>query len=605
MPASSEMAFNTAAQVKRGGRPQDIIGEPSINAESSISDSRDLVKSMAFVMLGGSHAPRFMGTSSGITLAKMVVAAIRIDPSIPLSTTVRDPDFASASGISAAASSLPPRRAADHIVDVYFQHRTPHFPILEREQVKRAVDKIYSSTPPAHGTEHSRMVERDLFTAYMVFAIGLCGMSIGDIGRPLQSEGCFNSAVRYLDSVLTFSKNDLETLTTVLLLAQYVALCPCKGSLWQLTGMALRICIDMGLHWETESVLNMDPVILDARRRLFWTTYNFDRMLSITLGRPFGIVDPSISTALPNPFLGTSSFAGAQNKSYADDSRAHYKRIANHVTALYRLRSEIKHVLYHQLQGTTLAYPRPNYSLWIRDIQPRLQEWQASIPSLSEAHPQSIFASQAWWSATYSNTLLLLHRPNPLIQSPSLESLRICFDASCKAIQCIKALQREQKIAIIWIWTHHLVSAGLTAIYCLWHSAEIRENTSIDHIMNTMQSCTSILSALAERFPGATGCRNAFEALSAATLKWCVEKDPKAMQQKEAMFNSFLPANYQPASGYDSFELQMQPLHVSAEELLLMFPNDGLGLRESLSMAAQWPISSNFDFTMDLESMDE
>lgn len=381
------------------------------SVEDGASDPRDLVKSMAFVVLGGTDQPRFMGSSSGITLAKMVMASVRTHPSVPLPPHIGHGIINTPKNSpSTSVSSLPPRVAADHIVDVYFQHRTSHFPIIEREVVKRAVENVYA--PPVPQGQDPGCLDKDLFIVYLIFAIGLCGISAGDVGRPAQSEGCFYSAIQNLEKVLNYSKSDLDILSSILLLAQYVALCPSAGSLWQLIGMALRLCIDLGLHWETENVLGLAPLLLDQRRRLFWTTYNFDRMLSINLGRPFGIADQSLNTAFPDPSLRRPWTQDGSHSIADPESDKQYVRVANHVSRLYRLESEIKHVLYHQLQGTTLAYPRANYTLWLRDIQPQLDQWRATIPGTSKIHPKSIWATDDWWEASYSNALLLLHRPN-------------------------------------------------------------------------------------------------------------------------------------------------------------------------------------------------
>src|SRR5438067_1855582 len=115
--------------------------------------------------------PRFLGASSGITLARMVMASIRADalPASPLfpqqhprnhSSFVSASASASTSALAPAVeSSLPPRHAADNLVEVYFQYRTPHLPIVERAQVEKALDSAYSfvNDHPRAG----RVVERD------------------------------------------------------------------------------------------------------------------------------------------------------------------------------------------------------------------------------------------------------------------------------------------------------------------------------------------------------------------------------------------------------------------------------------------------------------
>jgi hypothetical protein len=414
---------------------------------------QDLVKSVRNVVVEPSGQPRFLGASSGITLAKLVMASIRTGalPSSPLSSKQQSQNVSSTKSttesVSAAAeSSLPPRHAADRLVEAYFQYRTPHIPIMERSQVQNSLNNTYSSMNGRQPLDTA--IEMDIFTTYMILAIGLCTVPnpSGGTSRVMQSEGCFRLAIGFVEKVVTYSKSDLETLRAILLLAQFVSMCPWQGSLWHLSGIALRLCIDMGLHWENErESLDMDPNLLYERRRLWHSAYYFDRVLSITLGRPFGIVDDSIRVPLPNPWA-TSGRPFVQ-ETYNFD--IHHQRAHNHLFSMIKLESEIKHVQHSQTCDLKIAYPRPNFAMWVQDIQPRLQEWYGTIPDLSKAHPSSIFSNQAYWDSIYNNSILLLYRPNSGVQYPSTEELSISYEAACKMISSIKILQREGKLDVL------------------------------------------------------------------------------------------------------------------------------------------------------------
>jgi len=225
----------------------------------------DLVKSVRNVVVEPSGQLRFLGASSGITLAKLVMASIRTGalPSSPLSSKRQSQNVHNSTATSvpaAAESSLPPRHAADRLVEAYFQYRTPHMPIMERSEVENSLNNAYSSMERRQPLDLA--VEMDIFKTYMILAISLCTVPnpSGGTGRVMQSEGCFRSAIGYIEKVVAYSKSDLETLRAVLLLAQFVSMCPWQGSLWHLSGIALRLCIDMGLHWENEpESLNMEP----------------------------------------------------------------------------------------------------------------------------------------------------------------------------------------------------------------------------------------------------------------------------------------------------------------------------------------------------------
>ena len=548
-------------------------------SDGSSSHFQDLVKSVRNVVVEPSRQPRFLGQSSGITLARLVIATIRVDalPS-PLFSEHRSHDLSSSA--LAAEASLPPRHAADHLVDVYFQYRTPHLPILERSQVEEALESAYLSVSSHQPSD--RVVETDIFTTYMIFAIALCDVPNPSGGRPSQSEGCFRSAIGWIEKVITLSNSDLETLRAILLLAQFVALCPSKGSLWHLAGTALRLCIDIGLHWEVEEQsLNMDPGLLHERRRLWYSTYQFDRVLCITLGRPFGIIDESTRVPLPDPETASRRPVGREpNKFDIHNQRAH-----NHLFAMSKLESEIRHVLHSQAWAPKIAYPKPDYAAWVQEIRPHLREWYTAIPQPSNAHPSSIFACQAYWDAIYNNSILLLYRPHSIVQHASTEALFISFEASCTLIASIKILQREGKIDVPWQKVLHLFMAGLGVIYGLWYSKAIRDQKPVGSSISTLQSCVSTFSALSETFPGAAGCRDAFETLSSATVDWLVTNDAEEVRHNRLEFEKQVEDLLQ----------QLQPSREgndnSANDMSSLLSSDNFAFGEMLSSAAQWPIT--------------
>jgi hypothetical protein len=453
-------------------------------------------------------------------------------------------------------------------------------PVLERFRAQQVIDRVYGAWESS-GNNLAAIPEYDLFVANMIFAVGLHGMPITAGGRPPQSEGCFHSALHCVERLLAYSPSDLEALTVVLLLAQYIALNPSQGSLWQLTGIALRLAVDLGLHWETNHVLALPQPLLNRRRRLYWAVYRLDRFLAITLGRPFGIAELSMNTGCPDPHVSEEAHALADVASIDIFNQ----RCSNHIVKLYRLESEIKHVLYHQLQGSSsLAYPRADYCLWFRDIQSRLRAWRDEVPTLNgNSHQESIYSMESWWEAHHCSATLLLHRPNPLVPSPTTESFQTCFDTARRSIQAIKMLQREGRISIIWAWVHHLFLSGLIMVYCLWESVNVRTSASIVDIMTASQDCASTLTALTERFADAGGCRDTFERLSSTTMKWLLDRDKRAGAEV---------AQQPPVLGSE-FDALKNPVPFSstgwqANGMPSLFPSEPIDFAHFLNIAAEW-----------------
>ena len=377
----------------------------------------------------------------------------------------------------------------------------------------------------------------------------------------------------------------------MLLLAQFIALCPSYGSLWHLTGIALRMCIDLGLHWETDAQrLSMSPTVLHERRRLWYSTYQLDRSMCITLSRPLSIADTSIRVMLPNPWTAPLTLQVASADLDAYDT--HTQRAHNYVFSMSQLESEIIQVQQSQTWTIKIASPRVDFTAWLQDIEPRLREWYATIPERSKAHPASIFAYEAYWDILYHRVILLLYRPSSMATHMSLDNLSIIFESSCKMISSIRILQRDGKIPVLWEAVYQLFMAGLGIIYYLWYLKEIRNRASISAYISTLQSCASTLSAMAETFPAASGCRDAFDTLCSATVSWLVANDAEKTQSDRQDFEDQmrdLLQQLQKSHGAPTLSLDS---HINMPVML----SENFSVGEMLRSAAQWPDPQAADF---------
>jgi len=306
--------------------------------------------------------------------------------------------------------------------------------------------------------------------------------------------------------------------------------------------------------------------------------------LCITLGRPFGITEESTRVPLPHPWAVSRRALGRKEHEFD----IHNHRAHNHLFSLSKLESEIKHVLHSQTWSLKIAYPKTNYSAWVQDVQPRLQEWHTTIPEPSKAHPSSIFANQAYWDVIYSNAVLLLYRPQSMVQHVSADVLFISFEASCKLIASLKILQRQGKVEVLWRSVYNLFMAGLGVIYGLWHSKEIRDQHPIKDSISTLQSCSSTLFAMSETFTGASGCRDVFDTLSSATVDWLVSNNIEETRQSrldlEKQMKDLL-GQLQPSRG----DAQPNNGNDSSSSMSDVLAPDNFAFSEMLSSAAQWP----------------
>jgi hypothetical protein len=338
-----------------------------------------LVSNIGMVSVQGASDPRYLGSTSGISFARVVFAAVKSSVSgsssergsnrggkatanvVDGGTSMRDSFFGLHTKPTFRQAPFPDRELGSRLVELYFEHANPQIPILHRGEFMDMFERVY-----ANGERHR--TSRESYMLNIVFAIGagiILGSSDADdtptsdgsvspnksraspphnkkrrlAGQQHQPEEYHASAIVHLENFLGSSPaadrpdgfgGGLEELQAVLLLAGFALLRPVAPGLWYIVGVAVRLGVDLGLHYEdgvgidgsgsedhsagrthlkAESAVNDDGSttaagsantakidakergrrqwVRDLRRRLWWCVYSLDRLVSTCVGRPF------------------------------------------------------------------------------------------------------------------------------------------------------------------------------------------------------------------------------------------------------------------------------------------------------------------------------
>ncbi len=386
---------STGSAVLDSGRYAYTGGENTDVSKKTWEQNQDelsnLASNIGMVSVQGASDPRYLGSTSGISFARVVFAAVRSSVSGPSTekngSRVDQPgsigSMAATNGASKrdqflrlqskptiTSAPFPDRALGLRLVNLYFEHANPQIPILHRGEFMALFEKAYSS-------KDGERSPRQLYMLNIVFAIG-AGIILEDSnarrspnlsrqespspvrekhkqsGQQKQPEEYHASAVKYLESLGSTTTTHegfgggLEELQAVLLLASFALLRPVSPGLWYITGFAVRLAVDLGLHYEDGSGIDTNgdgaghenghdmmtealdnsiggeergrrEWIRDLRRRLWWCVYSFDRLVSTCVGRPFGVTDQVITTGRPNMLFEwlfhTSSWSQASHPS--------------------------------------------------------------------------------------------------------------------------------------------------------------------------------------------------------------------------------------------------------------------------------------------------
>lgn len=256
-----------------------------------------LVNNIGMVSVQGASGPRFAAPSTaGISFANVVFAAVKrsVHPTSAASeksaskpsrlppvetttggTTMRDSFFGLHSKPTIKPAPFPEKDLGYRLTELYFEHANPQIPVLHRPEFMSLFERVYA-------TDHKKRTARELYLLNIVFAIGsgiimesphveqtmAATESTSDDSKPPskkrarmanqqhQPEEYHASAIIHLESFLGSSPategvgGGLEELQAVLLLAGLALLRPVAPGLWYIIGVAVRLSIDLGLHFE-------------------------------------------------------------------------------------------------------------------------------------------------------------------------------------------------------------------------------------------------------------------------------------------------------------------------------------------------------------------
>ncbi|TVY89987.1 Positive regulator of purine utilization [Lachnellula willkommii] len=588
-----------------------------------------LVSNIGSVSVQGASDSRYLGSTSGISFARVVFAAVKssvsgsiseksgIRPSRPPiaskatgtgGTSMRDSFFGLHTKPTIKQAPFPTKDLGQRLVEFYFEHANPQIPILHRGEFMKMFELAY-----ADGDKRVR-TSRELYMCNIVFAIG-AGIFLGDsadkeekreekkepgLGKQCQPEEYHASAIVHLESCLSSSGSTdrpdgfgggLEELQAVLLLAGFALLRPVAPGLWYIIGVAVRLAVDLGLHYEDGKDIDVgldeaaegpqsesDVIklqrersirergrrewIRDFRRRLWWCTYSFDRLVSTCVGRPFGITDQVITTEFPSLLEDKYITPTGFQEPTGGASEPSYKHAAYHYFRLRLLQSEILQVLQHQQAQQAragganqrnpymhTALPSPflskfdSFRSWRIDIDKRLWEWKSSAPTKRET---GVAFSVEFLELNYWQCVIMLYRQSlsvpalfegefstsAEVESPTMHNVELREDeervflkvaeAGQRVLRLYRQLHRVHLVNYTFLATHHLFMAGISFLYAIWHSPIVRSRLTMDEVDFTILAATSVLGDLIDKCPPAEACRDAFDRMSKATVQMCM-----------------------------------------------------------------------------------
>ncbi|KAJ5621292.1 C6 transcription factor [Penicillium herquei] len=485
---------------------------------------------VGLLALSSSEAPAYVGASSGLSLAANLGEMVQTSVWNQFMSRMHQKQNSS----SANASQTPIDSGADQfqhqkqsgatggcarardrsmnidppndevgskILDTYFTRLHARYPFLDRSKTWRLHEDRWRLAK----TKHDDLTQDDRYTIFklnMIYAIGTTMLKISEDKKftNAQPERFYANALQYAPTMC--DARSIENIEAMVLLVVYHLRTASSHGMWYMIGLAMRTAIDLGLHRKANEI-NMDPFSAQMRRRLFWTVYYLERVVSMSLGRPFSISDRHIDLDLPwdvdddveDPAILTAP---------QDLTKTSNLTFSIYLFKLRRIDSRIQHKIYRADRPLSSLRPKMD------PLYLELEQWKESA-FLRFTGPDLDYPM-----LHYNRAVRLLIQPFLPLLPITDPFYHICLRAAGEICQSHKRLHQTLEYGHSFLAVQTVFMAGITLLYAVWTHTE--QVWSV-RMSNDIRACSTVLFVMGERAAWVKKYRDAFELLVNAAME--------------------------------------------------------------------------------------
>ncbi|KFA46129.1 hypothetical protein S40293_03749 [Stachybotrys chartarum IBT 40293] len=400
-----------------------------------------------------------------------------------------------------------PDTVAKRLFRGYLVHISTRWPVMHTPYIRQL-----------HETRASLSDKYEITALHLVYAIGGRFLeTTGERGEFHSDRHC-EEAIQNLDEIIR-NHAGLRSIQILILLSLYNLRSPRGPGAWTFAGLAMRQCIEMGLHRQTRMKWSL---IEEMRRRVFWTCYCLDRQVSIILGRPFSISDRDIDTELPTDVDESIEDEDSLRVLQQEGRNRPWKisRISTSMTGfIYMCRLR---VIESDIQQTIYRVDKvpPDMRADVESFITRLEQWKAEMPSdarqLPDFRTMRVDGYQNYMAYYYKCMRFLLY---PVVLSSEIADvyfLKRCAEACAGVCRTYKKLHQSVPVGFSVMALHSIFIAGLTLLYCIWAAPAEVFNIATS---NGLNACSIVMYVIADRWVGARKYRDVFDVIKQAVME--------------------------------------------------------------------------------------
>lgn len=500
--------------------PQANLDTLTPSSVTSLGPQQHIAHEVGMLSLANSMDPKYLGPSSGVTLARLMYASAPQTQGLSNLVRREEPQYHHR---HINPAPLPSSRDIRRFVNAYFTNLHPFYPFLDQNDFLKTAETVRRESQRLQTCQDLVSGSHDATQLYLVVFLG---------AKILESKmSCSNNAEDYLSTAMihlaTCTLHDtLRGLQTLLLLMLSSLYSPNGLNAWFLRSSLIAGCIDLGIHRKTQYDVPLSRESIknhDLRSGIFWSAYSLDRTFSVVLGRPLTLRDEALDIGFPGDQQGkeiqrdATDLGGEENERPGKRRRLAVSSPASFSFRFDRIVAETKLMLHRVCQSPN-RFPWPtNFGDWQADVHKNctclLDEVYAEFDRIDVAESSNEIVIP-FLELKYHQTIMLLYRPSPSIPRPSALALRFCFESAMETIRIYSMLHHSACLTSSWLDAHTTFIAGITICYSLWMSPQIRQVTPAKLFAYYTNMTKQLLEVFSKNWSVAYSACQKFEALA-------------------------------------------------------------------------------------------
>ncbi|GKZ64129.1 hypothetical protein AnigIFM50267_003588 [Aspergillus niger] len=430
-------------------------------------------------------------------------------PSITILPPLHTPQSGSLEGTNYETEILP--QTQDELIQIFLKRVNPRYPFLHEETFIAWYDAWKASRnlgvplPPEE--------QWKAFFIKMALAVSLLIAPRVSTRDMKVSQALYSSAASSLDAVFACLDPVLHA-QAYLLCTLHALHSPSSQTVLTMISAAVRCCVIAQLHL---SAVEHQPQELlcerQMRRRVFWSAYAIDRLVSWVYHVPCSLVDEDIQV---EPFANMNDdeikeWQARADRPDLDESTPRRTQVSSalHLIRGRRIQSRILSIMMRADYDQRFAGSHQ----WRLHMLEVLNDWKAQLEPHSDPLSKG-YTSEGWVGMLYNYTVLLLYRPTKAKMSGLVmeHCIRACTDIALTFWKYLKSRQTAQ----LWPGLLSQFGIGITLLYCLWVVPPSHRSVEIQSpkIGTAIRTCSVILAVLSERWTEAEPLRDIFDLLA-------------------------------------------------------------------------------------------